>query len=122
MRFGNRNQILAYYDYSISTGPLEGTNTKMRVLQHQAYGFRDTEFFKLEIYALHETRLVLVGGVVNWSTPNPDEPFFEISYSLNSRNSQTVGPPFASSTCSRTRRTVTGGNSTDDPLPILPSL
>ena len=57
----HRNQILAYYDYPISTGPLEGTNTKIRVLQHQAYGFRDTEFFKLKIYALHETRYELVG-------------------------------------------------------------
>jgi len=57
----HRNPILAYYDYPISTGPLEGTNTKIRVLQHQAYGFRDTEFFKLKIYALHETRYELVG-------------------------------------------------------------
>ena len=57
----HRNQILAYYDYPISTGPLEGTNTKIRVLQHQAYGFRDTEFFKLKIYGLHETHYELVG-------------------------------------------------------------
>jgi transposase len=56
-RFG----ILNYYDYPISTGPLEGTNTKIRVLQRQAYGFRDAEFFKLKIYALHETRYELVG-------------------------------------------------------------
>ena len=58
---GHRNQILAYYDYRISTGPLEGANTKIRVLQHRAYGFRDTEFFKLKIYHLHETRYELVG-------------------------------------------------------------
>lgn len=58
---GHRNQILNFYDYPISTGPLEGTNTKIRVLQRQAYGFRDTEFFKLKIYALHETRYKLVG-------------------------------------------------------------
>jgi transposase len=57
-----RNQILNFYDYRISTGPLEGTNTKIRVLQRQAYGFRDAEFFKLKIYALHETRFELVGG------------------------------------------------------------
>jgi len=55
------NQILNFYDYRISTGPLEGTNTKIRVLQRQAYGFRDAEFFKLKIYALHETRYQLVG-------------------------------------------------------------
>jgi transposase len=57
----HRRKILAYYDYPISTGPLEGTNTKIRVLQHQAYGFRDPEFFKLKIYGLHETRYQLVG-------------------------------------------------------------
>jgi transposase len=51
-----RSGILNYYPYRISTGPLEGTNTKIRVLQRKAYGFRDTEFFKLKIYALHETR------------------------------------------------------------------
>lgn len=56
-----RNQILAYYDYRISTGPLEGTNTKIRVLQRQAYGFRDMEFFKLKIYALPTMRFELVG-------------------------------------------------------------
>ena len=39
--------VLAYYNYPISTGPLEGTNTKIRVMQRQAYGFRDHEFFKL---------------------------------------------------------------------------
>jgi transposase len=57
----HRHQILNVYDYRISTGPLEGTNTKIRVLQRQAYGFRDREFFKLKIYALHETRYQLVG-------------------------------------------------------------
>ena len=62
---GHRNRILAYYDYPISTGPLEGTNTKIRVMQRQAYGFRDTQFFKLKIYALHESSLELIGGAFN---------------------------------------------------------
>lgn len=57
----HRRGILNYYRYRISTGPLEGTNTKIRVLQRKAYGFRDAEFFKLKIYALHETRYELVG-------------------------------------------------------------
>ena len=59
----HRNQILNFYDYRISTGPLEGTSTIIRVLQRQAYGFPDAEFFKLKIYALHETRFELIGGV-----------------------------------------------------------
>lgn len=57
----HREGILAYYDVKISTGPLEGTNNKIKTLQRQAYGFRDREFFKLRIYALHESRYALVG-------------------------------------------------------------
>lgn len=53
--------ILAYYDFPISTGPLEGTNNKIKTMKRQAYGFRDMEFFKLKIMALHETRYALVG-------------------------------------------------------------
>jgi transposase len=56
-----RTGILAYYDYRISTGPLEGTNNKIKTMQRQAYGFRDQEFFKLKIYALHEAKYALVG-------------------------------------------------------------
>lgn len=53
--------ILAYYDYPISTGPLEGTNNKIKTMKRQAYGFRDQEFFKLKIMASHLTRYALVG-------------------------------------------------------------
>jgi transposase len=53
--------ILAYYDYPISTGPLEGTNTKIQLMKRQAYGFRDLAFFKLKILGLHETKHALVG-------------------------------------------------------------
>ena len=57
----HRSGILAYYDYRISTGPLEGTNNKIKTMQRQAYGFRDKQFFMLKIYALHSTRYALVG-------------------------------------------------------------
>jgi len=56
-----RTGILAWYDYPISTGPLEGTNNKIKTMKRQAYGFRDLGFFKLKILALHETRYALVG-------------------------------------------------------------
>jgi transposase len=56
-----RSGILAYYDFPISTGPLEGTNNKIKTMKRQAYGFRDMEFFKLKIMALHETKYALVG-------------------------------------------------------------
>jgi transposase len=45
----HRRGILAYYDYPISTGPLEGANNKIKTMKRQAYGFRDHEFFKLKI-------------------------------------------------------------------------
>jgi len=56
-----KSGILAYYDFPISTGPLEGTNNKIKTMKRQAYGFRDMEFFKLKIMALHETKYALVG-------------------------------------------------------------
>ena len=53
--------ILAYYDYPISTGPLEATNNKIKTMQRQAYGYRDLEFFILKIYAAHTMKYALVG-------------------------------------------------------------
>jgi transposase len=53
--------ILNYYDYPISTGPLEGTNNKIQLMKRQAYGYRDHEFLKLKILGIHETRYALVG-------------------------------------------------------------
>jgi transposase len=53
--------ILNFYDCRISTGPLEGTNTKIQLMKRQAYGFRDHEFLKLKILGLHETKHALVG-------------------------------------------------------------
>ncbi len=66
IRFANtlaahRSGLLNYYDFAISTGPLEGTNNKIKTLQKQAYGFRDLEFFKLKIMAVHLAKYALVG-------------------------------------------------------------
>jgi len=58
---GHRNGLLAWYAEPISTGPLEGINNKVKLLQRRAYGYRDLEFFKLRILSLHQTRLELVG-------------------------------------------------------------
>lgn len=57
----HRRGILNYYQCPLTTAALEGTNNKIKTLQRQAYGFRDHEFFKLKIYALHEARYALVG-------------------------------------------------------------
>jgi transposase len=53
--------ILAYYDAEISTGPLEGLNNKIKTMKRQAYGYRNNEYFKLKILAIHRTRYALVG-------------------------------------------------------------
>ncbi|MGA8312725.1 MAG: ISL3 family transposase [Terriglobales bacterium] len=57
----HRSGLLAYYDAMITSGPLEGTNNKIKTRKRQAYGFRDLEFFKLKILAIHETRYALIG-------------------------------------------------------------
>jgi len=58
---GHRAGLLAYYDFPISTGPLEGTNNKIKTMKRQAYGFRDHEFFKLKILGIHQAKYALVG-------------------------------------------------------------
>jgi transposase len=57
----HRSGLLAYYDAMITSGPMEGTNNKIKTMKRQAYGFRDPEFFKLKILAIHETKYALVG-------------------------------------------------------------
>ena len=66
MKFANtlrshRSGLLAWHSHPISTGPLEGTNNKIKLLQRRAYGYRDLELFKLRILSLHTTRFELVG-------------------------------------------------------------
>ena len=57
----HRTGLLAWYDHRISTGPLEGTNNKIKLIQHRAYGYRNKEHFRLQILTLHHTRLKLTG-------------------------------------------------------------
>ena len=48
--------IQARYDYPISTGPLEGTNNKIKTLNRQPYGLRDGDFFTLKLYYSDEPK------------------------------------------------------------------
>ena len=57
----HRTGIFAWYRYPISTGPLEGLNNKIKVLKRQAYEYRDKDFFKLKIYAIHNSKYALCG-------------------------------------------------------------
>jgi len=58
---GYRSGILAWYEHPISTGPLEGVNNKIKTLKRTAYGYRNEEYFKLKILAIHQTEYALVG-------------------------------------------------------------
>lgn len=58
---GHRSGLLAWYACPISTGPLEGVNNKIKLMQRRAYGYRDLELFTLRILSLHTTRFELVG-------------------------------------------------------------
>ena len=53
--------ILNWYDHPISSGRMEGTNNKIKVMKRMAYGYRDMEFFKLKILAIHEAKYALTG-------------------------------------------------------------
>jgi transposase len=57
----HRSGPLAYYGAMVTSGPMEGTNNKIRTMRRQACGFRDREFFELKIPAIHETKYALVG-------------------------------------------------------------
>ncbi len=57
----HKEGILSYFDHRISTGPLEGTNNKIKTMKRQAYGYRDVDFFKLRIMALHEKKYSKAG-------------------------------------------------------------
>ncbi|MDM8555525.1 transposase [Desulfococcaceae bacterium HSG7] len=52
---------MSYFEHRISTGPLEGTDNKIKTMKRPAYGFRDMDFFKLKIPEIHETKYALVG-------------------------------------------------------------
>ncbi|MCL2001083.1 MAG: ISL3 family transposase [Planctomycetes bacterium] len=59
----HRQGILAYFKHRITSGPMEATNNKIRVLQRQTYGLRDREYWELCVKSLHrnESRLVSTG-------------------------------------------------------------
>ena len=57
----HKEGILAYYDFPIVTGRLEGTNNKINTMKREAYGFKDMKLYNLKIYAIHRTKYALVG-------------------------------------------------------------
>lgn len=53
--------ILSYYKTGLTSGKMEGINRKIRGLLASAFGFRDPDFLKLRLYALHEAKFKFVG-------------------------------------------------------------
>ncbi len=53
--------LLNYFEHQISSGPMEGTNNKIKTVQRQSYGIRDREYFELTLYSLHQKKYALVG-------------------------------------------------------------
>lgn len=50
----HKDGLLAYYDYKISSGKVEGINNKIKTIKRQAFGFRDSDYFKLRILSMHD--------------------------------------------------------------------
>ena len=55
-----RTGILNWYDFQISSGPLEGINNKIGALQRMAYGYRNYDYFIDKLYALHVAKFALI--------------------------------------------------------------
>ena len=53
--------LLSYAVAKMSNGRMEGINRKIKTLLCQVYGFRDDDFLRLKLYALHESKRKLVG-------------------------------------------------------------
>ena len=51
----HRDGILAWYDFHITNGKLEGINNRIKTMKRQAYGYRDMDFFKLKLLSLHDS-------------------------------------------------------------------
>jgi transposase len=56
-----RTGLLNYFDHRITSGAVEGLINKIKTFKRQAYGFRDTEYFKLRLYHLHTQNYSLAG-------------------------------------------------------------
>lgn len=59
---GYRTGILSWYDHRISNAKVEGINNKIKVLKRVAYGYRDEDYFRLRLFALHDARITRNAG------------------------------------------------------------
>jgi len=53
--------ILAFFEFRITNGRMEGINNKIKTMKRQAYGFRDKVYFRLRLLHLHNQKAQLSG-------------------------------------------------------------
>jgi hypothetical protein len=53
-----RTNVLAWYNYPISTRRVKMINYKIKVMKRETYGFRDERYFELMLYALHDCCII----------------------------------------------------------------
>ena len=71
--------ILSFYHTGLTSGKMEGINRKIRGLLASAFGFRDDDFLKLRLYALHEAKFTFVGKPVLFGTSSRQHPHARMS-------------------------------------------
>lgn len=57
---GFKPGILAWYDCRFSNAKVEGINNKIKVLKRRSYGFRDDNYLKLRLLALHDNSITTI--------------------------------------------------------------
>ena len=57
LKFGIPN----WCGHPISSGRMEGTSNKIKVLKRTACGYKDMDFFKFRIPTIHETKYAVTG-------------------------------------------------------------
>lgn len=49
-------RLLNYFRHRISSGPMEGTNNKIKAVLRQSLRIRESEYFELTLFSLHQTK------------------------------------------------------------------
>jgi transposase len=53
--------ILNWFDFNLTTSPLEGLNNKIKVMKRMGYEYKNMDLFKLRILGIHDTDIILTG-------------------------------------------------------------
>lgn len=53
--------ILNWFDFEMTTSPLEGLNNKIKTIKRRSYGIKNQNYFRLRILGVHDTEFILTG-------------------------------------------------------------